>query len=245
MSKLTPREILTAGAVVPVMAIDDLSTAVDLSRALVEGGIPTLEITLRTPVGLEGHPPDCQRSAQRHRRRRYGNQSRTAQSRRRRRRGFRHQPGFARIPRQSLPQQRHSPDSRRCHSGRSPTGFGTRHRHTQTLPCRSRWRQSDAQSPLRTLRRRTLLPDRRHQPCHCARLLGIAQRLMRRRLLADTERSCKKQRLGHHHPPRQRSGGIETQSLNRIVKMPSEALSSLRRHFAAWRLSRHTQQHRP
>ncbi len=53
MSKLTPRQILTAGAVVPVMAIDDLSTAVDLSRALVEGGIPTLEITLRTPVGLE------------------------------------------------------------------------------------------------------------------------------------------------------------------------------------------------
>ena len=31
MSKLTPREILSAGAVVPVMAIDDLSTAVDLS----------------------------------------------------------------------------------------------------------------------------------------------------------------------------------------------------------------------
>ncbi|ENT0894473.1 keto-hydroxyglutarate-aldolase/keto-deoxy-phosphogluconate aldolase, partial [Neisseria gonorrhoeae] len=26
MSKLTPRQILTAGAVVPVMAIDDLST---------------------------------------------------------------------------------------------------------------------------------------------------------------------------------------------------------------------------
>ncbi|MBW3871071.1 bifunctional 4-hydroxy-2-oxoglutarate aldolase/2-dehydro-3-deoxy-phosphogluconate aldolase [Neisseria meningitidis] len=53
MSKLTPREILTAGAVVPVMAIDDLSTAIDLSHALVEGGIPTLEITLRTPVGLD------------------------------------------------------------------------------------------------------------------------------------------------------------------------------------------------
>ena len=42
MSKLTPREILTAGAVVPVMAIDDLSTAVDLSYALVEGGIPLI-----------------------------------------------------------------------------------------------------------------------------------------------------------------------------------------------------------
>ncbi len=50
---MTPREILTAGKVVPVIAIDDLSTAVDLAHALVEGGIPTLEITLRTPAGLE------------------------------------------------------------------------------------------------------------------------------------------------------------------------------------------------
>ncbi|WP_165008288.1 bifunctional 4-hydroxy-2-oxoglutarate aldolase/2-dehydro-3-deoxy-phosphogluconate aldolase [Neisseria yangbaofengii] len=50
---LTPREILSAGAVIPVMAIDDLSKAVDLAHALVEGGIPTLEITLRTPVGVD------------------------------------------------------------------------------------------------------------------------------------------------------------------------------------------------
>lgn len=50
---LTLREILSAGAVIPVMAIDDLSTAVDLAHALVEGGIPTLEITLRTPVGVD------------------------------------------------------------------------------------------------------------------------------------------------------------------------------------------------
>ena len=50
---MTPREILTAGKVVPVIAIDDLSTAVDLANALVEGGIPTLEITLRTPAGIE------------------------------------------------------------------------------------------------------------------------------------------------------------------------------------------------
>ncbi|MRN38716.1 2-dehydro-3-deoxyphosphogluconate aldolase [Neisseria sp. N95_16] len=50
---LTPREILSAGAVIPVMAINDLSTAVDLAHALVEGGIPTLEITLRTPVGVD------------------------------------------------------------------------------------------------------------------------------------------------------------------------------------------------
>ncbi|ASK26508.1 bifunctional 4-hydroxy-2-oxoglutarate aldolase/2-dehydro-3-deoxy-phosphogluconate aldolase [Neisseria chenwenguii] len=53
MSKLTPREILQAGRVVPVIAIDDIETAVDLAHALVEGGIPTLEITLRTEHGLE------------------------------------------------------------------------------------------------------------------------------------------------------------------------------------------------
>ena len=50
---MTPREILPAGQVAPVIAIDDLSTAVDLAHALVEGGIPTLEITLRTAAGLE------------------------------------------------------------------------------------------------------------------------------------------------------------------------------------------------
>lgn len=53
MSQLTPREILSAGSVIPVMAIDDLASCVDLAHALVAGGIPTLEITLRTDVGLE------------------------------------------------------------------------------------------------------------------------------------------------------------------------------------------------
>ncbi|KPN71551.1 bifunctional 4-hydroxy-2-oxoglutarate aldolase/2-dehydro-3-deoxy-phosphogluconate aldolase [Neisseria sp. 83E34] len=47
------REILSAGAVVPVIAIEDLSTVVDLAHALVEGGIPTLEITLRTEHGIK------------------------------------------------------------------------------------------------------------------------------------------------------------------------------------------------
>ena len=50
---MTPREILSAGAVIPVIAIDNINTAVDLAHALVEGGIPTLEITLRTEHGLE------------------------------------------------------------------------------------------------------------------------------------------------------------------------------------------------
>lgn len=50
---MTPREILSASAVVPVMAVDDLSCAVDLAHALVAGGIRTLEITLRTEQALE------------------------------------------------------------------------------------------------------------------------------------------------------------------------------------------------
>lgn len=50
---MTPRDILSAGAVIPVMAIHDIHTAVDLAHALVAGGIPTLEITLRTEHGLK------------------------------------------------------------------------------------------------------------------------------------------------------------------------------------------------
>lgn len=50
---MNARDILSSGAVVPVMAIDDIHTAVDLAHALVEGGIPTLEITLRTEHGLK------------------------------------------------------------------------------------------------------------------------------------------------------------------------------------------------
>lgn len=50
---MNARDILSAGAVVPVMAIDDINTAIDLAYALVEGGIPTLEITLRTEYGIK------------------------------------------------------------------------------------------------------------------------------------------------------------------------------------------------
>lgn len=50
---LNARDILSAGAVMPVIAIDDIRTAVDLAHALVKGGIPTLEITLRTEHGIK------------------------------------------------------------------------------------------------------------------------------------------------------------------------------------------------
>ena len=39
--------------VVPVLVIDDASSAADLARALVAGGLPALEVTLRTPAALD------------------------------------------------------------------------------------------------------------------------------------------------------------------------------------------------
>ena len=45
--------ILRAAPVVPVLAIDDLDDAVPLAHALVDAGLPLLEVTLRTPVALD------------------------------------------------------------------------------------------------------------------------------------------------------------------------------------------------
>ena len=44
---------LRKAAVVPVMVIDNVKDAVPLARALVNGGLPVLEITLRTDAALE------------------------------------------------------------------------------------------------------------------------------------------------------------------------------------------------
>ena len=46
------REILAMAPVIPVLTIEDVAHAVPLARALVAGGLPVLEITLRTPAGL-------------------------------------------------------------------------------------------------------------------------------------------------------------------------------------------------
>ncbi|MSQ59402.1 MAG: bifunctional 4-hydroxy-2-oxoglutarate aldolase/2-dehydro-3-deoxy-phosphogluconate aldolase [Betaproteobacteria bacterium] len=47
------QEIMNASPVMPVLVIEDVARAVPLARALVEGGIRVLEITLRTAVALE------------------------------------------------------------------------------------------------------------------------------------------------------------------------------------------------
>ena len=45
--------ILRLAPVIPVLVVEDLAAALPLARALVAGGLPSLEITLRTPAALE------------------------------------------------------------------------------------------------------------------------------------------------------------------------------------------------
>ena len=45
-------EILNLSPVMPVVTIEDATVAGDLARALVRGGIKTIEVTLRTPAAL-------------------------------------------------------------------------------------------------------------------------------------------------------------------------------------------------
>ena len=53
MSLPSPLALLARAPVVPVVVIERVADAVPLARALVEGGLPLIEVTLRTPVALE------------------------------------------------------------------------------------------------------------------------------------------------------------------------------------------------
>jgi 2-dehydro-3-deoxyphosphogluconate aldolase/(4S)-4-hydroxy-2-oxoglutarate aldolase len=53
MSKAGLEDLLAGTAVVPVLVIDSVATAIPLARALVAGGLPILEITLRTKAALD------------------------------------------------------------------------------------------------------------------------------------------------------------------------------------------------
>ena len=46
-------EVCRLAPIVPVLVIDDASTAADLAAALIAGGLPALEVTLRTPAALD------------------------------------------------------------------------------------------------------------------------------------------------------------------------------------------------
>ncbi len=49
----SPRSILDVVPVMPVVVVERLADAVPIARALVAGGLPAIELTLRTPVALD------------------------------------------------------------------------------------------------------------------------------------------------------------------------------------------------
>ena len=49
----TGRDLLSISPVIPVIVLDSATDAVPLARALARGGVGIMEITLRTPAGLE------------------------------------------------------------------------------------------------------------------------------------------------------------------------------------------------
>ncbi|QDL91417.1 bifunctional 4-hydroxy-2-oxoglutarate aldolase/2-dehydro-3-deoxy-phosphogluconate aldolase [Paroceanicella profunda] len=49
----TPAQLCALAPVIPVIIVNDVAQAAPLAKALVAGGLPVLEVTLRTPVALE------------------------------------------------------------------------------------------------------------------------------------------------------------------------------------------------
>jgi 2-dehydro-3-deoxyphosphogluconate aldolase/(4S)-4-hydroxy-2-oxoglutarate aldolase len=47
------RALCALAAIIPVLVIDDAATAAPLAEALIAGGLPVLEVTLRTPAALD------------------------------------------------------------------------------------------------------------------------------------------------------------------------------------------------
>ena len=52
-ASIAAEKICRLAPVVPVLVVDDVAHAAPLAAALVAGGLPALEVTLRTPVALE------------------------------------------------------------------------------------------------------------------------------------------------------------------------------------------------
>ena len=52
-ASIRSRELCLMAPVIPVLVVDDASHAVPLARALVAGGLPVLEVTLRTAAALD------------------------------------------------------------------------------------------------------------------------------------------------------------------------------------------------
>ncbi|QGP78659.1 bifunctional 4-hydroxy-2-oxoglutarate aldolase/2-dehydro-3-deoxy-phosphogluconate aldolase [Sphingobium sp. CAP-1] len=53
MSNLTVAQVMELAPVIPVLVVDRVEDALPIAQALVAGGLPALEVTLRTPAALD------------------------------------------------------------------------------------------------------------------------------------------------------------------------------------------------
>lgn len=53
VAPVTADDVLDLVPVMPVVVLDDLAAAVPVARALAAGGLPAIELTLRTPIALD------------------------------------------------------------------------------------------------------------------------------------------------------------------------------------------------
>lgn len=53
MNNLTVAQVMELAPVIPVLVIDRVEDALPIAHALVKGGLPALEVTLRTPAALD------------------------------------------------------------------------------------------------------------------------------------------------------------------------------------------------
>lgn len=53
MMALSVDQIMALAPVIPVLVIERIEDAIPIAQALVKGGLPTLEVTMRTPIALD------------------------------------------------------------------------------------------------------------------------------------------------------------------------------------------------
>ena len=53
MSSLTVEQVMDLAPVIPVLVVERVEDALPIAQALVKGGLPALEVTLRTPAALD------------------------------------------------------------------------------------------------------------------------------------------------------------------------------------------------
>lgn len=187
MSSADPRlrALLKLAPVIPVYTPEDVNEAVEVAQALFRGGLPVIEVTLRTPHALDAIKamveavPDAVIGA--------GTVLNAAQMQAAKQAGAR----FAVSPGATAALYAAARDADLPYLPGAATasdlihGHGAGHGHLQVLPGGAgRWR-CVAGGLARPVCRRAVLPDRWHQRADRATVPAPAQRAVRGRLVAD------------------------------------------------------------